>query len=58
MMNDIDVEEYIKYYWLNLGDVRRLNIVNPFDDMDLSSEDPSIQIMKMMMKHLLFGQNL
>jgi len=50
MMNDIDVEEYIKYYWLNLGDVRRLNIVNPFDDMDLSSEDPSIQIMKMMMK--------
>lgn len=51
---DTDVERFINHYWLGLGDVNKLKLVNPFKLTPKELQDPARYFMKIMMNPEFF----
>jgi len=54
LKKDTDIERFINYYWLNLGDVNKLKLENPFVLTKKELEDPARYFMRIMMNPEFF----
>ncbi len=49
-MDRKQLDKFLKYYWLNLGDVNKLKLNNPLEDYKIGKEDGPKEILRMMRK--------
>lgn len=51
---DTEVERFINNYWLNLGDISQISLINPFSLTKEDFQDPARYFMKIMMEPEFF----